>query len=186
MNHNEVFKSYRQYIKVQSELKERKLKRTLDSGEVHWSTRGCQNKEELHEEYGISLEGKLPKEISDKAIPNEEWLSVFKCLHKKNSKLFLNHVRDEFVDECRILYQKVYQATPSNGELLAKFARGFVYERCPAAASDSIGHRIAWARFGGSVLENCKMQKGVLERNINKFRTDYSLTCVISNRGIYL
>ncbi|MCO5603239.1 hypothetical protein L7F22_057387 [Adiantum nelumboides] len=101
--------------------------------------------EELHEEYGLSLEGKLPKELSDKDIPDEEWLSVFKCLHKKNIKLFLNHVRDEFVDEL----------------------------------SDSIGHRIAWARFGGSVLENCKMQKGGLERKINKFRTDYGLTGVI-------
>ncbi|MCO5606710.1 hypothetical protein L7F22_060900 [Adiantum nelumboides] len=112
----------------------------------HWSTRGYQNFSSwLHEEYGLSLKGKLPKELSDKDIPDEEWLSVFKCLHKKNSKLFLNHVKDEFV-ECRILYQKVYQATPSNGELLAKFARGFVYERCPTAASDSIGHWIAWAR----------------------------------------
>ncbi|MCO5550580.1 hypothetical protein L7F22_004068 [Adiantum nelumboides] len=139
----------------------------------------CFSAKELHEEYGISLEGKLPKELSDKDIPDEEWLSVFKCLHKKNTKLFLNHVRDEFVDEFGLLYQKVYQATPSNGELLAKFAQGFVYERCPVATSDPIGHRIAWARFDGSVLENCKMQKGGLERKINKFRTDYGLTGVI-------
>ncbi|MCO5603302.1 hypothetical protein L7F22_057451 [Adiantum nelumboides] len=69
---------------------------------------------ELHEEYGLSLEGKLPEELSDKDIPDEEWLSVFKCLHKKNTKLFLNHVRDEFVDEFQLLYQKVYKATPSN------------------------------------------------------------------------
>ncbi|MCO5560782.1 hypothetical protein L7F22_014402 [Adiantum nelumboides] len=61
---------------------------------------------ELHEEYGLSLEGKLLKELLDKDIPNEEWLSVFKCLHKKSTNLFLNHVRDEFVDECRLLYQK--------------------------------------------------------------------------------
>ncbi|MCO5580122.1 hypothetical protein L7F22_033989 [Adiantum nelumboides] len=135
--------------------------------------------EELHEEYGLSLEGKLPKELSDKDIPDEEWLSVFKCLHKKNTKLFLNHVRDELIDECRLLYQKVYQATPSNGELLAKFARVFVYERCSVAASDPIGHRIAWERFGGSVLENSKMQKGGLERKINKFCIDHGLTGVI-------
>ncbi|MCO5596931.1 hypothetical protein L7F22_051002 [Adiantum nelumboides] len=135
--------------------------------------------EEMHEEYGLTLEGKLPKELSYKDIPDEEWLSVFKCLHKKNTKLFLNHVRDQFVNECWLLYQKVYQATPSNGELLAKFARGFVYERCPAVASDPIGHRIAWARFGGSVLENGMMQIGGLERKINKFCTDYGLTGVI-------
>ncbi|MCO5603566.1 hypothetical protein L7F22_057717 [Adiantum nelumboides] len=139
----------------------------------------CFSAKELHEEYGLSLEGKLLKELLDKYIPDEEWLSVFKCLHKKNTKLFLNHVSDEFVDECRLLYQKVYQATPSNGELLAKFARVFVYERCPATASDPIGHRTAWARFGGKVLENCKMQKGGLERKINKFRTNYGLTGVI-------
>ncbi|MCO5584377.1 hypothetical protein L7F22_038303 [Adiantum nelumboides] len=143
----------------------------------------CFLAEELHEEYGLSLEGKLPKELSDKDIRDEEWLSVFKCLHKENTKLFLNHVRDEFVDECWFLYQKVYQATPSNGKLLAKFARGFVYERCPAAASDPIGHWIALARFGGSVLENCKMQKGGLERKINKFCTDYGLTGVIQREA---
>ncbi|MCO5551971.1 hypothetical protein L7F22_005479 [Adiantum nelumboides] len=34
-------------------------------------------------------------------------------------------------------------------------------------------------KVGGSVLENCKMQKGGLERKINKFRTDYGLTDVI-------
>ncbi|MCO5551548.1 hypothetical protein L7F22_005052 [Adiantum nelumboides] len=135
--------------------------------------------EELYEEYGLSLEGKLPKELSDKDIPNEEWLSVFKCLHKKSTKLFLNHVRDEFVDKCPLLYQKVYQATPSNGELLAKFARGFLYERCSVATSDLTGHQIAGARFGGNVLENCKMQKGDMERKINKFCTNYGFTCVI-------
>ncbi|MCO5592629.1 hypothetical protein L7F22_046632 [Adiantum nelumboides] len=75
--------------------------------------------------------------------------------------------------------EKVYQAIPSNGELLAKYARGLVYKRCPSAASDPIGHRIARARFGGSVLESCKMQKGGLERKVNKFHTDYGLTGVI-------
>ncbi|MCO5579714.1 hypothetical protein L7F22_033574 [Adiantum nelumboides] len=139
----------------------------------------CFSAKELHEEYVLSLEGKLPKELSDKDIPIEEWMSVFKCLHKKSTKLFLNHVRDEFVEDCQLLYQKVYQATPSNGELLAKFAWGLVYERCPAAVSDSTRHWTARARFGGIVLENCKMQKRGLERKINKFRSDYGLTCVI-------
>ncbi|MCO5590907.1 hypothetical protein L7F22_044882 [Adiantum nelumboides] len=133
---------------------------------------------ELHEEYRLSLEGKLPKELSNKDIPNEEWLSVFKCLHEKSTSYFY-HVRDEFVDENRLLYQKVYQAIPSNGELLAKFSQGFVYERCPAIACDPTGHRIAWATFGGSVLENCKMQKGGLKRKINKFCTNYGLIGVI-------
>ncbi|MCO5600957.1 hypothetical protein L7F22_055074 [Adiantum nelumboides] len=133
----------------------------------------------LLDQYGLSLEGKLPKELSDKDISNEEWLSVFKCLHKKSTKLFLNHVRGEFVDKWWLLYRNIYQATPSNGELLAKFVQGFVYERCPTIASDLTGHRIAWARFGGSVLENSKMQKGGLERKINKFYISYGLTGVI-------
>ncbi len=124
-------------------------------------SRFCFSAKELHEEYGLNLEGKLPKDLADKNISDEEWLSVFKCLHKKSTKLFFNHVTDEFVDECRLLYQKVYQTVPSNGELQAKFARGFVYERCLAAASDPTGHRIAWARFGDTVLENCKSKKGV-------------------------
>ncbi|MCO5554913.1 hypothetical protein L7F22_008451 [Adiantum nelumboides] len=126
----------------------------------------CFLAKELHEEYRLCLEGKLSKELSDKDIPDEEWLSVFKCMHKKSTKLFLNHVRDRLINKCRLLYQNVYQATPSNGELLAKFSWGFVYERCPATASDPIGHWIAWARFGDSVLENYKMQKG--ETNVDK------------------
>ncbi|MCO5558027.1 hypothetical protein L7F22_011602 [Adiantum nelumboides] len=153
--------------------------KSLKALKCPWLSKFYVSAKELHEEYGLGLEGKLPKELSDKDIPDEEWLSIFKCLHKKNTKLFLNHMRDEFVVECRILYLKVYQAIPSNGELLAKFARGFVYKRCPVVASDPIGHRIVWARFGGSVLENCKMQKGGLERKINKFRIDYGLTGVI-------
>ncbi|MCO5554909.1 hypothetical protein L7F22_008447 [Adiantum nelumboides] len=71
-------------------------------------------------------------------------------------------------------YYKVYQAAPSNGELLAKFARGFVYERSQAS-SDPDSRRIAWARFGGAVLDHCKLQKGGLERKINKFWVDYGI-----------
>ncbi|MCO5574512.1 hypothetical protein L7F22_028297 [Adiantum nelumboides] len=59
-------------------------------------------------------------------------------------------------------------------ELLAKFARGFVYERS-RASSDPDSRRIAWARFGRVVLDNCKLQKGGLERKINKFRDDYGI-----------
>ncbi|MCO5606871.1 hypothetical protein L7F22_061062 [Adiantum nelumboides] len=125
----------------------------------------CFSAKELHEEYALNLEGKLPKELSNKDIPDEEWLSVFKCLHKKSTKLFLNHVRDEFVDECRLLYQKVYQATPSNGELLEKFARGFVCERCPIAGSDPIGHRIAWARE----LDQLNKELEVLKNSPNSY-----------------
>ncbi|MCO5579439.1 hypothetical protein L7F22_033294, partial [Adiantum nelumboides] len=56
-----------------------------------WLLGFCFLTKELHEEYGLNLEGELPKEITNKDIPNEDWLSVFKCLHKKSTKLFLNH-----------------------------------------------------------------------------------------------
>ena len=79
----------------------------------------------------------------------------------------------KFIDDCRLLYEKVYQAALSNGELTAKFAKGFVYERCHAALADPAGHRIAWARFGGNVLQNCEMQKGGIARKLNKFRAAY-------------
>ncbi|MCO5566966.1 hypothetical protein L7F22_020649 [Adiantum nelumboides] len=131
----------------------------------------CYSADDLHSEYGLSLEGKLPRDIADEEILNKDWITVFKCLHQKNTKLYISSVREEFVDECRLLYQKVYQATPSNGELLAKFARRFVYEKS-RASSDPDSRRIAWARFGGAVLDNCKLQKGGLERKINKFRAD--------------
>ncbi|MCO5614993.1 hypothetical protein L7F22_069280 [Adiantum nelumboides] len=131
----------------------------------------CYLAEDLHSEYGLSLEGKLPRDIADDKISDKDWLTVFKCLHQKNTKLYISSVRE---DKCRLLYQKVYQAAPSNGELLAKFSRGFVYERS-RASSDPDSHRIAWARFGGAVLDNCKLQKGGLERNINKFHADYGI-----------
>ncbi|MCO5584288.1 hypothetical protein L7F22_038212 [Adiantum nelumboides] len=134
----------------------------------------CYSADDLHSEYGLSLEGKLPRDIADDEISDKDWLTVFKCLHQKNTKLYISSVREEFVDECRLLYQKVYQAAPSNGELLAKFARGFVYERS-RASSDPDSRRIAWARFGGAVLDNCKLQKGGLERKINKFRADHGI-----------
>ena len=137
-------------------------------------SRFCYSAEDLHSEYGLSLEGKLPRDIADDEILDKDWLTVFKNLHQKNTKLYIASVREEFVDECRLLYQKVYQAAPSNGELLAKFARGFVYERS-RASSDPDSRRIAWARFGGAVLDNCKLQKGGLERKINKFRADYGI-----------
>ncbi|MCO5593828.1 hypothetical protein L7F22_047846 [Adiantum nelumboides] len=137
-------------------------------------SRFCYSADDLHSEYGLSLEGKLPRDIADDEILDKDWLTLFKCLHQKNTKLYIFSVREEFVDECRLLYQKVYQAAPSNGELLAKFARGFVYERS-RASSDPDSRGIAWARFGGAVLDNCKLQKGGLERKINKFRADYGI-----------
>ena len=84
--------------------------------------RFCYSAEDLHSEYGLSLEGKLPREIADDEILEKDSLTVFKCLPQKNTKLYIASVREEFANECRLLYQKVYQAAPSNGELLTKFA----------------------------------------------------------------
>ena len=49
-----------------------------------------------------------------------------------------------------------------------------MYERS-RASSDLESRCIAWARFCGEVLDNCKLKKGGLERKINKFCADYGI-----------
>ncbi|MCO5614030.1 hypothetical protein L7F22_068310 [Adiantum nelumboides] len=138
--------------------------------------RFCLSKEELNEEHGLSLVGKLPKALSKEDISEEDWLSVFRVQCVKNTNIFLHMVRSEFMDECGFLYQKVYQAVASNNEIAHKFARCFAYERCTSAKHDSEGHRIAWAAFGESVLETCKMQPGGLQKKISNWRSVYGPT----------
>lgn len=130
------------------------------------------NKEQLHEEYGLSTEGKLPQHLSKEDLSDADWLSVFRVRCAKNTKIFLHMLRSEFFDECRLLYQKVYQAVPSNNEIGHKFARCFVYEKCKSAKNDPEGHRIAWAAFGENVLETCKAQLG-LQKKIENWRKVY-------------
>ena len=141
--------------------------------------RFCLSKEQLNEEYGLSLVGKLPKDLSKEDISEEDWLSVFRVQCVKNTKIFLHMVRSEFMDECGFLYQKVYQAVASNNEIGHKFARCFAYERCTSAKRDPEGHRIAWAVFGESVLETCKMQPGGLQKKISNWRSVYGPASIV-------
>lgn len=133
-------------------------------------TRFCYTAEDLHEAYGLSLEGVLPKDLNDDDLPADQWLSVFKHKYQKNSKIYLNHVQPHLVDDCRLLYHKVYQAPPSCGEITSKFARCYAFERCHAAVKNPRAHKVAWALFGESVLNMCSSRVGGLDRKVETWR----------------
>ena len=122
------------------------------------------------------MEGKLSKDLNEEDQPPEEWLTIFKAPKKKNTKVFLNMVHDNLYDACRLLYQKVYQAAPSNGELMTKFARGFAFENCAVAKADPKSHKIAWGVVGGMVLDNVKAQWGDLNCKVSKFMSHYGVS----------
>lgn len=65
----------------------------------------CYTAQDLHEEYGLSLEGKLSKDLTDEDLPPEQWLTVFKNKFQKNSKIYLNHLQPHLVEDCRILLE---------------------------------------------------------------------------------
>ena len=130
----------------------------------------CYTAEDLHEEYGLSLEGKLPKDLIDEDLPPEQWLTVFKYNPQKNSKIYLNHLQPHLVEDCRFLFSKVYQGPPSCGELTNKFARCYAFEKCHATKKDPVGHRVAWARFGEGVLQMIASRNGGLDRKVEAWR----------------
>ena len=138
--------------------------------EYSQQTKFCYTAQDLHEEYGLSLEGKLPKDLTDEDLPPEQWLTVFKYKFQKNSKIYLNHLQPHLVEDCRFLFSKVYQGPPSCGELTRKFARCYAYEKCHAAKKDPAGHRIAWARFGEEVLQMIASRSGGLDRKVEAWR----------------
>ena len=84
-------------------------------------TRFCYIVENLHEEYGLSLEGVLPKDLNDDDLPTDQWLPVFMHNYQKSSKIYLYHVQPHLVDDCRRLYHKVYRASPSCEEITSNF-----------------------------------------------------------------
>lgn len=133
-------------------------------------SRFCYTAEELHKEYGLSMEGVLAKDISDKDLSDDQYITVFKQLHKPGAKIFLNHVQPRLYEDCRLLYHKVYQAPPSCGEITTKFARCYAFEKCHAATKKPADHQVAWARFGENVLNTCASQKGGLERKVESWR----------------
>ncbi|MCO5580028.1 hypothetical protein L7F22_033894 [Adiantum nelumboides] len=129
-------------------------------------TRFCYIREELHEEYGLSLEGKLYQHLGDADVTDQDWLLVFMKKREQCSKTFLHMMRPEFVDECRLLFHKVYQSMPANKEITQKFATLFVYERCPATRQDPARRKVAWASFGEHVLDHCKKLPGGIDKKV--------------------
>ena len=130
----------------------------------------CYTAEELHEEYGLSLEGKVARDLSECDLPDDQWLTVFQHRYQKNAKVYLHHLQPCFTDDCRLLFHKVYQGPPSCGEITAKFARCYAFEKCHAAKKDPAGHKIAWARFGESVLSMCSSKPGGLDRKVENWK----------------
>ncbi|MCO5577266.1 hypothetical protein L7F22_031093 [Adiantum nelumboides] len=62
--------------------------------------RFCQAQEEFAEVHGLSQSGKLWKHLSAGDLPESKWLTVFDTPKYKGSKIFLNMVKPQFVDEC--------------------------------------------------------------------------------------
>ncbi|MCO5555374.1 hypothetical protein L7F22_008920 [Adiantum nelumboides] len=118
-------------------------------------TKFCYIVEELHEEYGLRLQGLLPKDITKDILPEEQWLTAFKFKHQKGAKIYVSHVHPRYIDDCRLLFHTMYQAPPSCGEITAKFSQGYAFERCHAATKDLVGHTVAWAHFGENVIKMC-------------------------------
>ncbi|MCO5582630.1 hypothetical protein L7F22_036528 [Adiantum nelumboides] len=118
-------------------------------------TKFCYIVEELHEEYGLRLQGLLPKDITKDILSKEQWLIAFKFKHQKGAKIYVSHVHPHYIDDCRLLFHTMYQAPPSCGEITAKFSQGYAFERCHAATKDLVGHTVAWAHFGENVIKMC-------------------------------
>ena len=132
--------------------------------------RFCQKKEDFAEVYGLSQSGKLWKHLSAGDLPESEWLTVFNTPKYKGSKIFLNMVKPQFVDECRLLFYRVYQEPPRNNEIYLKFATCFAYERCSAAKADPEAHKIAWALFAENVILSLKHNPVAWKRKVDAFR----------------
>ncbi|MCO5578582.1 hypothetical protein L7F22_032426 [Adiantum nelumboides] len=82
----------------------------------------CYTTEELHEEYGLSIEGKVAKDLSSYDLPDDEWLTLFQHRYQKNAKVYFHHLQASFIDDCRLLFHKAYQGPPSCGEITTKCA----------------------------------------------------------------
>ncbi|MCO5588896.1 hypothetical protein L7F22_042857 [Adiantum nelumboides] len=126
--------------------------------------------EELHEEHGLSLEVKVAKDLSSYDWPDDQWRTVFQHRYQKNAKVYLHHLQPSFIDDCRLLFHKVYQGPPSCGKITAKFSRCYAFEKCHAAKKDPARHKIAWARFGESALSMCNNKPGGLDKKVENWK----------------
>ncbi|MCO5595836.1 hypothetical protein L7F22_049887 [Adiantum nelumboides] len=139
-----------------------------------------QTQEEFAEVHGLIQSGKLWKHLSDGDLPKSKRLIVFDTPKHKGSKIFLNMVKPQFVDECRLLFYRVYQESPKNNEIYLKFATCFVYEKCSAAKSDPEAHKIAWALFARNVILSLKRNPVAWKRKVDAFRDTHGPINVIT------
>ena len=127
----------------------------------------------MHEEYGLSLEGKLYQHLDADDVTDDDWLSVFNKRQGKGSNIFLHMVRPEFQEECKLLFYKVYQAVPASKEITHKFATLFAYEKCQVAKQNPTGRKVSWAAFGEQVVEHCrKLARGIDKKVKNWVETN--------------
>lgn len=116
------------------------------------------------------MEGVLYQHLSFEDVSDEDWLAVFRRKKEMNGKIYLHMVQPNYVEDCRLLFHKVYQSVPCNGELTYKFATLFVYERCPAAMESKPPRKVAWAIFGEQVLDHCRNLKGGMDKKVERWR----------------
>ncbi|MCO5614190.1 hypothetical protein L7F22_068471 [Adiantum nelumboides] len=157
-------------IVERNELRVAVSKGNLTRFEYPKLTRFCQTQEEFAEVRSLSQSGKLWKYLSAGDLPESKWLTVFDTPKYKGSKIFLNMVKPQFVDECWLLFYRVYQEPPRNNEIYLKFATCFVYKRCSAAKADPKAHKIAWALFAKNVILSLKRNLVAWKRKVDVFR----------------
>ncbi|MCO5597744.1 hypothetical protein L7F22_051825 [Adiantum nelumboides] len=89
-------------------------------------------------------------------------------------------VKLQFVDECKLLFYRVYQEPPKNNEIYLKFATCFVYKRCSAAKADPEAHKIAWALFAENIILSLKRNPVAWKRKVDAFRDTHGPINVIT------
>ena len=90
----------------------------------------CTTKEEFHKEYGLSLEGKEVRKLTDADVSIKDWMKVFTCLPVKEKKVPIKITRPNHYKALYQLYKQVYQSKPPNYLLGVKFARRYAYSKC--------------------------------------------------------
>lgn len=125
----------------------------------------CTTKEEFHREYGLSLEGKDVRKLTDADVPVTDWMTVFTCLPVKEKKVPIKTARPDHYKALYQLYKQVYQSKPPNYLLGVKFARGYVYSECRGP--------VKWAEFASEVVKNVT-NEGHLDRKIEHWKSETS------------
>ncbi|MCO5569291.1 hypothetical protein L7F22_023003 [Adiantum nelumboides] len=67
----------------------------------------CMTKEDFHREYGLSLDGKDVRNLTDADVPMSDWLKVFTCLPVKEKKVPIKTARPDHYKALYQLYKQV-------------------------------------------------------------------------------